>query len=195
MGELVLNQFFRGDPRIWRDRRRNKDLSIRRLAARSDCPLSRSALNDAIGIHVAVKESPCVLTFSHVSANHVAAVLKLPIAEREELLRLADKERWSVRKLRGSVRSRQTRGQESTRGTSSGQESTPPSSRRASSPRNRTLHALNTIALALSSLAASVRELGEASPLDGELRPNVEKVAKELLDVRSDLLKLRFSRA
>jgi hypothetical protein len=57
------------------------------------------------------------------------------------------------------------------------------------------LHALNTIALALTSLAASVRELGDVSPLDSELRPNVEKVARELLDVRTDLLKIRVSRA
>src|SRR5215207_1161276 len=54
IGELVLNRFFGGDPTTWRDRRRNKNNSIRRLAERDDCPFCRSALNEAVGVYVAV---------------------------------------------------------------------------------------------------------------------------------------------
>ena len=82
IGELILNRFFGGDPRTWRDRRRNKNNSIRRLASRADCPFCRSALNEAVGVYVAVVALPCVRTFGHISASHVASVLGLPPSER-----------------------------------------------------------------------------------------------------------------
>jgi hypothetical protein len=47
MGELILNQFFGRDVVGRRDRRRNKNNSIRRLANRHGCPFSKSALNEA----------------------------------------------------------------------------------------------------------------------------------------------------
>jgi hypothetical protein len=103
IGALILNQFFAGDPAIWRDRRRNKNNSIRRLAEREDCPFCRSALNEAVGVYVAVVGLPCVRTFGHISASHVASVLRLPVPERQPMLERADKERWSVRELRQKV--------------------------------------------------------------------------------------------
>src|SRR6478735_7920243 len=81
IGELILTQFFGGDPAVWRDRRRNKNNSIRRLAEREDCPFCRSALNEAVGVYVAVVGLPCVRTFGHISASHVASVLRLPPPE------------------------------------------------------------------------------------------------------------------
>jgi hypothetical protein len=103
VGELILTRFFDGNPGAWRDRRRNKGNSIRRLAEREDCPFGKSALNDAVGIYVVVTESPCVRTFGHITASHVAAVLTLSVPERERLLGLADRERMSVRTLRAKV--------------------------------------------------------------------------------------------
>src|SRR4051812_9325298 len=52
IGELILNLFFRGNPADWRDRRRNKNNSVRRLADRVDCPFSKSALHEAVGVYV-----------------------------------------------------------------------------------------------------------------------------------------------
>src|SRR5215203_3888366 len=95
IGELVLSKFFGGDPELWRDRRRNKNNSIRRLADRADCPLCRSALNEAVAIYVAVLELPCVRTFGHVGASHVASVLTLPIGQRRDMLESAERERLS----------------------------------------------------------------------------------------------------
>lgn len=103
IGELVLKQFFAGDPAAWRDRRRNKNNSIRRLAERQDCPFCRSALNEAVGVYVAVVELPCVRTFGHICASHVASVLVLPAPERQRMLERAEQERWSVRDLRQKV--------------------------------------------------------------------------------------------
>jgi len=103
IGELILTQFFRGDPAIWRDRRRNKNNSIRRLANRAECPFSKSALNEAVAVYVATLTLPCVRTFGHIGASHVMAVLGLPECEREPMLERADREGMSVRELRRTV--------------------------------------------------------------------------------------------
>lgn len=103
VGELVLTRFFDGRPELFRDRRKNKGNSIRRLAESEACPFSKSALNEAVGVYIAVTETPCVRTFGQITASHVASVLQFPPAERERLLGLADRERMSVRDLRAKV--------------------------------------------------------------------------------------------
>jgi hypothetical protein len=103
IGGLVLDRFFGGDPKVWRDRRRNKNNSIRRLAQRKDCPFSKSALHEAVAVYVASLALPCVRTFGHITASHVASVLKLEQDERESMLERAERERWTVRELRSNV--------------------------------------------------------------------------------------------
>jgi hypothetical protein len=103
IGELIFVKFFGADIAVWRDRRRNKNNSIRRLAEREDCPLSKSALNEAVAVYVASRELPCVRTFGHISASHVAVVLRLTRSEQELMLLKAAREHWSVRQLRGEV--------------------------------------------------------------------------------------------
>lgn len=103
IGCLILTEFFDGNPESWRDRRRGKHHSIRRLAERSDCPYSKSSLNEALAVYVASLELPCVRTFGHVGTSHIASVLTLPIAERQTMLEKAERERLSVRELREQV--------------------------------------------------------------------------------------------
>jgi hypothetical protein len=103
IGGLILAEFFDGNPAIWRDRRRGKHHSIRRLAERSDCPYSKSSLNEALAVYVASLELPCVRTFGHIGASHVASVLTLPVAEQRTMLEKAERERLSVRELREHV--------------------------------------------------------------------------------------------
>jgi hypothetical protein len=103
IGELILTRFFGGDASAWHDRRRNKNNSVRRLAEREDCPFSKSALNEAIAVHVAVLGLPCVRTFGHISASHVASVLRVSPEARQGILEVADRERWSVRELKQRV--------------------------------------------------------------------------------------------
>jgi hypothetical protein len=103
IGEIIIERFFSGNPAAWRDRRRNKNNSVRRLADRKDCPFCKSALNEAVAVYVASLGLPCVRTFGHIGASHVAAVLRLPPAQREELLSRAERENLSVRELRRKV--------------------------------------------------------------------------------------------
>jgi len=100
IGELILTQFFGGNPAIWRDRRRNKNNSVRRLANCPECPLSKSALNEAVTVYVASLTLPCVRTLGHIGASHVMAVLGLHESERERMLEWAERERLSVREFR-----------------------------------------------------------------------------------------------
>lgn len=105
IGELLLARFFGSDPSAWQDRRRNKNTSIRRLAQRADCPFSKSALSNALAIYVASSSMPCVRQLAHVTASHLGSVLGLPQVEQERLLLVAERERWSVRRLKGEVTS------------------------------------------------------------------------------------------
>jgi hypothetical protein len=103
IGGLILSRFFGNDPSIWRDRRRNKNNSIRRLAQRRDCPYCKSALTEAVAVYVAVQDLECVRTYGHISASHVAAVLGVERAERGRFLEEAELQKWSVRELKQHV--------------------------------------------------------------------------------------------
>jgi hypothetical protein len=103
VGELVLTEFFGGNPATWQDRRKNKNNSIRRLADHRECPYSRSALDLAVTVYVATLSMPCAQTFGHIGASHIAAVLGLPEPERMAMLEAAERERLSVRELRHRV--------------------------------------------------------------------------------------------
>jgi hypothetical protein len=103
IGELILTRFYGGDVAAWRERRRNKQNSIRRLAARKDCPYSKSALTDAVATFVMVAQLPSARTFRHVGASHIASVLSLGPTRADELLTEAETERLSVRQLKRRV--------------------------------------------------------------------------------------------
>lgn len=103
IGELILKQFFGGNTAAWRNRRKNKNNSIRRLANREDCPFSRSALNEAVAGYVASLVLPCVQTFGHIGASHITAVMTLPEEDRQRMLDRAERKRMSVRELKREV--------------------------------------------------------------------------------------------
>jgi hypothetical protein len=103
IGELILSRFYAGEVAAWRERRRNKQNSIRRLATMKDCPYSKSALNDAVATFVMVAQLPAARTFKHVGASHLAAVLSLNVTRADELLTQAENERLSVRQLKQLV--------------------------------------------------------------------------------------------
>jgi hypothetical protein len=103
IGRLVLHRFFGGSVQAWQERRKNKNNSVRRLAQHPMCPLSRSALNQAIGIFVAVQALACDQTFGHIGPSHVAAVLHLRPHSQKHWLQRAERERWGVRELKANV--------------------------------------------------------------------------------------------
>jgi hypothetical protein len=112
IGSLILDRFFEGSVEAWRARRNNKNNSVRRLAQRPDCPLSRSSLNRAIGICAVTKAVPSVLKLVHIEAGHIGIVLPLEAHEQEAWLVKANAHRWSVRQLRDAIlRERRLRGE------------------------------------------------------------------------------------
>lgn len=105
IGKLVLHSFFGGSMDAWRERRRNKNNSVRRLAQHPLCPISRSGLNQAIGIFLAVEALNLDQTFGHIGSSHIAAVLHLSSEDQKRWLERAHEEGWSVRELKEHVTS------------------------------------------------------------------------------------------
>ena len=103
IGELIIGRFFDGDIQAWHDPKRNKRNSIRRLAQRSDCPLGKTALWEAVGVYIALPKLPLALRSANLTVSHVAAVLRLDQSERERFLELAHDNAWDVRTLRERV--------------------------------------------------------------------------------------------
>ena len=105
IGALVLDRFYGGCVAAWRERRNHKNNSVRRLADRPGCSLSRSSLNQAIGVHALLLEMPWIERLDRVDASHLVAVLPLSPRDRAVWLRRTQAERWSVRALRDAIRS------------------------------------------------------------------------------------------
>lgn len=103
IGQLVLERFYGGEEGEWRARRVKKNNSIRALAARPDCPLGKSALNQAVAVYVASRSLPMLADARHIGAAHLAVVLQLTQPEREYWLQCAETEELSVRRLRDLV--------------------------------------------------------------------------------------------
>lgn len=171
IGQIILNDFFSGDPASWRDRRKNKNNSVRRIAERADCPFCKSALNEAVAVYVAVLKLPRVRTFGHIGASHVSSVLKLDEGRQLELLEAADREQLSVRELRKIVIGlRRASGER--RG------------RPALDPFARALEALEK---ELRALAVSITQLDELGVREPGARQRLENVASELIKLGGQL--------
>ena len=174
IGELILGRFFGADTAAWRERRRNKNNSIRRLASRSDCPLSKSALHEAVGVYVAVLDMPSVRTSGHISASHVATVLRLPASTRVRLLQHAECERWSVRDLRKNVVAlRRSEGE-----------------RRGRPARDAQRRGVAALRSCLRHAGDVVVRLGDTSPLNAELKLELRGLAREASRLSSRLVEL-----
>jgi hypothetical protein len=171
IGELILTRFFDSDASVWRDRRRNKNNSIRRIADRKDCPYCKSALNEAVAVYVAALELPCVRTFGHIRASHLASVLKLPSEQRRSMLEDAERERWSVRELRQRVVvKRQLQGE-----------------RRGRPRRDAETRTLSTLCGIVRQLEAAVDNISGVGPLTPGSRSELRELGRDLGRVASAL--------
>lgn len=103
IGRLILDRFFAGDASLLRGKGRRKAQSIRRLAELPGCPLGKSALAEAVGIYVLSRRLHELGAVQHIKPSHLAAVLALPDPQSTRLLIVAEREQWSVRRLRGEV--------------------------------------------------------------------------------------------
>jgi hypothetical protein len=174
VGELILREFFGGEPRAWREQSRKKANSIRRLALRQDCPFRKSTLNEAVGVYVAVLEQPGLRDASHVTASHIASVLRLPPEERARLLDEAERERWSVRQLRARVRSRARAGAGESRLTSL----------------DAGMRAVLLLQRSLEDAVAIAGHMGELGPLSSHSRSELRELANEVLRLGTQLSNL-----
>jgi hypothetical protein len=103
IGQLLFDRFFEGSTVVWHDHSRHKANSLRRLAQRPSCPMSKSALHQAVSVYVACRSLASVQTSGHIELSHIVAVLSFEENERELLLRRAAESRWSVRRLKKEV--------------------------------------------------------------------------------------------
>lgn len=65
--------------------------------------MSRSALHQAVSVYVASWSISEVERYVHIGFSHIAAVLRAVPADRQRLLGLAEKNLWSVRRLRQEI--------------------------------------------------------------------------------------------
>lgn len=142
IGELLLDTFFGGSAEAWHDHRRTKDYSIRWLAEQPNCPLAKTALNQALAVYAVSRQLPWVLSSARVTPSHVAAVLGLTVEDQDELLRAVERDGRGVRWLKTRALDLRRRGVE---------------------PRSRS--AVRAAEKALNQLRAAERLLGEAQDL------------------------------
>lgn len=170
IGALVLDRFFNGSVALWRERRNHKNNSVRRLALRPECPLSRSSLNQAIAIYAVVRARPAILELTHVDASHIGVVLPLPAAEQEHWLRETQRGHWSVRQLKEEIlRARLWGGKR--RG------------RPKATERRRALSASRALLGRLASSVASLLRL----ELDAESLDEIDELRERLANLADDL--------
>ncbi|HTQ03515.1 MAG TPA: hypothetical protein VMI54_06645 [Polyangiaceae bacterium] len=174
VGELILREFFGGDPAAWRDQSRKKAQSLRRLAARTDCPFRKSTLNEAVCVHVALLEQPNLRRSELITASHIASVLRLAAPERERLLEQAEKERWSVRQLRSHVRAHASAQGAETR----------------LSWLDSGMRAVLLLQRSLADAQAIVGQLGAIGPLSVRSRAELKELSNVVLNLGSDLANL-----
>jgi hypothetical protein len=105
IGKLILDRFFSADPACWLSPRRHERQSLRRLAARPECPLKKSALAEAVSVYLVALQNPELVHSRVITPSHVACVLKLEDATRRKLLREAEEHEIRVRELRARVAS------------------------------------------------------------------------------------------
>lgn len=104
IGRVVFDGIARGDEVEWASHRGRKDVSLRKLVEHPACPFRRSALSNAVNVHLFVKAHPGVLKMPGLSPTHVALVTSLRNEKAMDLLERASAECWSGRDLCSHVR-------------------------------------------------------------------------------------------
>lgn len=103
VGRIVIDTLYDGDLSAWRSRER-KDYALRALAARSDLPVSASALYRALAVYeLSRRAGEHTMSSAHLGLSHLRAVLGLPPELQQRLLKLAEEERWTVARLEREI--------------------------------------------------------------------------------------------
>jgi hypothetical protein len=97
MGAIIVNRFYGGDMRTWREHRR-KEASFRKLAARSDLTVSATTLYRAVALYELTQRLR-IGDRSSLTMTHLRVVISLPEADQEALLEQAETNQWSTERL------------------------------------------------------------------------------------------------
>lgn len=98
VGRMVVEGIYGGDIEAVR-KRGPKDASFRKLAAHPRLPISPVTLWRSVAIYELVQRLPGFATPKHIGVAHIRAVLGLPPALQEKLLRAAEVERWTKERI------------------------------------------------------------------------------------------------
>ncbi len=98
VGDLVIQRLYLGDMDRWRSRDPTKKMSLRKIARHP----SLAMLYGCIAIYE-LCERLDIKTWRHISTSHMRLALPLKHEEQARLLRLAESDRWSVRRLEEEV--------------------------------------------------------------------------------------------
>jgi hypothetical protein len=98
VGRVVVDTLYEGDVTAWRSRAR-KNHALRVLAARTDLPLSASALYRALAIYELSHKQAGGQGWQHLGVSHLRVVLGLAEDVQTELLGRAEAEKWTVARL------------------------------------------------------------------------------------------------
>jgi hypothetical protein len=104
VGRVVFEGIAQGDRTMWHSRRGQKNISLRKLVQHPRCPFKKTALSNAVGVHLFTKSHPEVRQLASLGPTHVAQVLGMDDADALTLLTRADRGKSSVRDLARNVR-------------------------------------------------------------------------------------------
>ena len=102
VGRLIIADVYGGDLAGWRDRNPKKDHSLRKIANHPDLPMCPAALYRSVAMFE-LCERLGTRSWRHVSTTHLRLVLPLGKDEQVRLLRDAEANRWSVRRLDSEI--------------------------------------------------------------------------------------------
>lgn len=104
IGRVVFEGISGGDESEWVSRRGRKDVSLRKLVEHQGCPFRRSALSNAVNVHLFVRAHQTVPAMVGITPSHVTVVTRLRSDWAMELLEHASTNGWSGRELGARVR-------------------------------------------------------------------------------------------
>jgi hypothetical protein len=98
VGKVVIDAFYAGEIDSWRVRDANKQPSFRKLSRHPELPMSAAALYRSVCIYE-ICDRLGIRCWKNLSTSHLRLVIPLPPADQERVLRLAQDNSWSVRRL------------------------------------------------------------------------------------------------
>jgi hypothetical protein len=102
-GRYILEHCYRGSMKRFRSLNGKKTDSIKRMAARVDCPYSESKLYDSVRVADACERLPHLKAHPALKCSHFIKVANLSDEDQAAFLQRAASGRWTVRQLEDEI--------------------------------------------------------------------------------------------